>query len=59
MTESEQGRPPVDESRPSSPDPDREGASPDPGGSGVGMGLGQGDAFEPEESDPADDTGRE
>ncbi|MGY1644157.1 hypothetical protein ACI782_23865 [Geodermatophilus sp. SYSU D00703] len=59
MTESEQGRTPVDETRPSAPDPDRDGTTPEPGGSGVGMGLGKGDAFEPEESAPAEDAGSE
>jgi hypothetical protein len=56
MTESDQGRPPVDETRPSAPDQDPAGGPSVPTDSGVGMGLGEGDTFEPEESDPAEDT---
>ena len=52
MTESAQGRPPVDETRPSAPDQDREGDSTVPGDTGVGMGRGEADTFEPEESQP-------
>jgi hypothetical protein len=52
MTESEQGRPPVDETRPSAPEQDRDGGPSVPTDTGVGMGLGEADTFEPEESDP-------
>jgi len=57
MTESEQGRPPVDETRPSAPDQDTDGGPTVPADGGVGMGLGEADTFEPEESDPAEDAG--
>ena len=53
MTESAQGREPVDETRPSAPDPGTDGGPPVPSDGGVGMGLGAADTFEPEESDPA------
>ena len=55
MTESAQGRPPVDESRPSAPEQDRDGGPSVPADTGVGMGLGEADTFEPEESGPADE----
>ncbi|RBY77606.1 hypothetical protein DQ238_14420 [Geodermatophilus sp. TF02-6] len=56
MTESAQGRPPVDETRPSAPSESQgSGRTPDPSGTGVGMGLGEADSFEPEESAPADE----
>jgi hypothetical protein len=55
MTESAQGRPPVDETRPSAPDQDRDGGPSVPADTGVGMGLGEADAFEPEESQPAEE----
>jgi hypothetical protein len=53
MTESAQGRPPVDETRPSAPDQDA--GSSVPADTGVGMGRGEADTFEPEESQPADE----
>ena len=53
MTESAQGREPVDETRPSAPEPDTDGGPSVPTDTGVGMGLGEADTFEPEESDPA------
>ncbi len=52
MTESAQGREPVDETRPSAPDQDTDGPSVPPE-DGVGLGLGAADTFEPEESDAA------
>ena len=55
MTESPQGRPPVDETRPSAPDQDQDGGPSVPTDTGVGIGLGEADTFEPEESDPAED----
>ena len=55
MTESGQGRPPVDETRPSAPEQGRDGGAPVPADTGVGMGLGEADTFEPEESTPADE----
>ena len=55
MTDSAEGRPPVDETRPSAPDQDRDGAPSVPTDTGVGMGLGEADTFEPEESEPADE----
>ena len=55
MTESSQGRAPVDETRPSAPDQDRDGGASVPTDTGVGMGLGEADTFEPEESEPADE----
>ena len=55
MTESAQGRPPVDETRPSTPDQDREAGTTVPADTGVGMGRGEADTFEPEESQPADE----
>ncbi len=56
MTESEQGRPPVDETRPSAPEQGTDGGPSVPTDTGVGMGLGEADTFEPEESDPAEDA---
>ncbi len=56
MTESEQGRPPVDETRPSAPEQGTDGGPSVPIDTGVGMGLGEADTFEPEESDPAEDA---
>ena len=54
MTENQQGRPPVDETRPSAPEQGRDGGPSVPtDSSGVGMGLGEADTFEPEESAPA------
>ncbi len=55
MTESGQGRPPVDETRPSAPEQDRDGGPSVPADTGVGMGLGEADTFEPEESGPPDE----
>ncbi len=55
MTESAQGRPPVDETRPSAPEQDRDDGPSVPTDTGVGMGLGEADTFEPEESAPADE----
>jgi hypothetical protein len=55
MTESAQGRPPVDETRPSAPDQDRDAGSSVPADTGVGMGRGEADTFEPEESQPAEE----
>ena len=55
MTESAQGRPPVDETRPSAPEQDRNAGSSVPADTGVGMGRGEADTFEPEESQPADE----
>ena len=55
MTENQQGRPPVDETRPSAPEQDRDGGPSVPTDTGVGMGLGEADTFEPEESDPSDE----
>jgi hypothetical protein len=58
VTESAQGRPPVDETRPSAPEQDRDGGPSVPTDTGVGVGLGEADTFEPEESEPAgDDAG--
>ncbi|MEX5721280.1 hypothetical protein [Geodermatophilus maliterrae] len=54
MTESTQGRPPVDETRPSAPEQDQGGGPSVPTDSGVGVGLGEADTFEPEESGPAE-----
>ena len=54
MSESDQGRPPVDETRPSAPEQDRESGPSVPADTGVGMGLGEADTFVPEESAPAD-----
>ena len=60
MTEDPQGRPPVDETRPSAPEQDRDGGPSVPtDSSGVGMGLGEADTFEPEESDPSDEDEQE
>ena len=57
MTESTQGRPPVDETRPSAPEQDQGGGPSVPtDSSGVGMGLGEADTFEPEESAPAEEN---
>ena len=56
MTESAQGRPPVDETRPSAPDQDA--GSSVPADTGAGMGRGEADTFEPEESQPADEARR-
>ena len=53
MTESAQGREPVDETRPSAPEPDTDGGPSVPTEGGVGLGLDAADTFEPEESDPA------
>ena len=58
MTESAEGRQPVDETRPSAPEQDTEGGPSVPTDSGVGMGLGEADTFEPEES-TAEDADRE
>jgi hypothetical protein len=58
VTESAEGRQPVDETRPSAPEQDTEGGPPVPTDSGVGMGLGKADTFEPEES-AAEDADRE
>ena len=54
MTESAQGRPPVDETRPSAPEQDRDAGSSVPVDTGVGMGRGEADTFEPEESGPVE-----
>ena len=59
MTESAEGRQPVDETRPSAPEQDTEGGPSVPTDSGVGMGLGEADTFEPEESSTAEDADRE
>ena len=58
MTESAEGRQPVDETRPSAPEQDTEGGPPVPTDRGVGMGLGEADTFEPEES-ASEDADRE
>jgi hypothetical protein len=58
MTESPQGRPPVDESRPSAPEQDQDAGPSVPTDTGVGMGLGEADTFEPEESQPAEEDGQ-
>ena len=56
MTENQQGRPPVDETRPSAPEQDQGGGPSVPtDSSGVGVGLGEADTFEPGESDPSDE----
>ncbi len=55
MTESAQGRPPVDETRPSAPEQERDAGPSVPADTGVGMGRGEADTFEPEESQPADE----
>ena len=59
MTESAEGRQPVDETRPSAPEQDTEGGPSVPTDSGVGMGLGEADTFEPEESTTVEDADRE
>lgn len=58
MTESAQGREPVDETRPSAPAPDTDGGPSVPPEGGVGLGLDAADTFEPEESDPAGEDER-
>ena len=55
MSESAQGRPPVDETRPSAPEQDPDGGPSVPADTGVGLGRGEADTFEPEESGPADE----
>ncbi|MGY1672894.1 hypothetical protein [Geodermatophilus sp. SYSU D00710] len=56
MTESGQGRPPVDETRPSAQEQDRDGGPSVPADTGAGIGLGEADTFEPEESRPEEDA---
>ncbi len=59
MTESAEGRPPVDETRPSAPEQGTEDGPSVPTDTGVGMGLGEADTFEPEESTAAEDADRD
>ena len=54
MTESAEGRQPVDETRPSAPEQDTEGGPSVPADTGVGIGRGEADTFEPEESTAED-----